>query len=290
MEKKKLDELVETLDSLYLNNKSEQVARLSCGGAIELCKAVWRGDIQNGMAIIRPPGHHAEADRARGFCLYNNVAVAARCLQRDENVKKIMVLDWDIHHGNGIQDIFFDDPDILYISIHRYDGGNFYPYSSDADMDVVGGEHAKGRNINIPWPCGGMGDAEYIYTFNRIILPIAYEFAPDIVIVAAGFDASKDDLLGGCKVSPACFGHMTHMLKSLSGGKLALILEGGYNVEATANAMTACVSVLLNESPPKLKSLSPMDSAYETIQEVTRIQSHYWDSLAPVYMKPCNGI
>jgi len=225
MKKDKLDSLVSKLDSLYMNNKSEQVARLSCGGAVDLCKSIWDGKIQNGVAIIRPPGHHAEANRARGFCLYNNVAVAARCLQRKRDAKKIMILDWDIHHGNGIQDIFYDDPDILYISIHRYDGGRFYPFSNSADMNFVGTGNAIGRNINIPWPCGGMGDSEYMYTFFKLIMPIAFEFSPDMVIVSAGFDASKDDLLGGCKVSPGCFAHMTHMLKSLSGGKLALILE-----------------------------------------------------------------
>eukprot|EP00833_Pecoramyces_ruminatium_P004933 jgi/Orpsp1_1/1178965/evm.model.c7180000067398.1 len=144
MKKNKLDELVSTLDSLYMNNKSELVARLSCGGAIDLCQNIWDGKIQNGVAIIRPPGHHAEANRARGFCLYNNVAVAARCLQKKNDVQRIMILDWDIHHGNGIQDIFYDDPDILYISIHRYDGGKFYPFANDADMTFVGSSEAKG--------------------------------------------------------------------------------------------------------------------------------------------------
>ena len=163
----KLRELIAFYEakSLYLNRSSTLCARLSCGSAIELCKAVASGRVQNGFAIVRPPGHHAEPDGSQGFCLYNNVAIATRTLLHHA-ARRIMILDWDVHHGNGTQRIFWNDSNVLYISLHRYENGTFYPGTTFGNYDQVGGPDALGTSVNVPWPCTGMGDADYLHAFQ----------------------------------------------------------------------------------------------------------------------------
>ncbi|KAK8094738.1 histone deacetylase A [Apiospora hydei] len=202
--------------------------------------AMSRGEDQNGLAIIRPPGHHAEYNAPMGFCLFNNVPIAARICQVEfpETCRKILILDWDVHHGNGVQNMFYDDPNVLYISLHVYANGEFYPGKPDnpeipdGGIEQVGEGVGRGKNVNIGWVNQGMGDGEYLAAFQEIVMPIAQEFDPDMVIISAGFDAADGDELGGCFVSPPCYAHMTHMLMSLAGGKVAVCLEGGYNLKA----------------------------------------------------------
>lgn len=175
------------------------------------------GQSRSGVAIVRPPGHHAETDEPCGFCLFNNVALAAKYALSNHGLKRycihifldlqfiyklflscrVMILDWDVHHGNGIQHIFEDDPGVLYISLHRYDYGGFFPCSDDANYDKVGNGPGKGFNVNIPWNAKGMGDTEYLAAFLNVVMPIAYEYNPELVLVSAGFDAAKGDPLGG---------------------------------------------------------------------------------------------
>ncbi|KAF9094123.1 Histone deacetylase hda1 [Mortierella sp. AM989] len=287
MSKEDLLNLADSYNSIYLNNSSAFCAKLSCGSLLELCKAVATGHILNGVAIVRPPGHHAEPDEAGGFCLYNNVAVAARYLQRQHGLKKIFILDWDVHHGNGTQKAFINDPDVVYCSIHRYDDGTFYPGDPVAAAHTtVGNGAGRGRNINIPWPCSGMGDSEYIYAFNKVVMPIVYEFAPDFVLVSAGFDAAKGDHIGENLVTPAAYGHMTHMLKSLAGGKIILALEGGYNLESIAVSGLACTKALLSDPIDALEPVIPNEVCVQTIHEVMEVQSRYWRSLTPMYIDP----
>ncbi|KAF9917763.1 Histone deacetylase hda1 [Lobosporangium transversale] len=279
--------VAESYNSIYLNNSSSYCARLSCGSLLELCNAVATGQILNGVAIIRPPGHHAEPDEAGGFCLYNNVAIAARYLQKNHGLKKIFILDWDVHHGNGTQKAFIDDPNVVYCSIHRYDKGTFFPGDPVAAAYTTVGEGAgRGKNINIPWPCPGMGDSEYIYAFHKIIMPIVYEFVPDFVLVSAGFDAAKGDPIGENLVTPAAYGHMTHMLKSLAGGKIVLALEGGYNLNSIAVSGLACTKALLSDPIEALQPVIPNAACVQTIHQVIEIQSQYWKSLTPTYSKP----
>uniref|UniRef100_K1QPP3 histone deacetylase n=1 Tax=Magallana gigas TaxID=29159 RepID=K1QPP3_MAGGI len=140
-------------------------------------------------------------------------------------IVRILIIDWDIHHGNGIQNMFDNDPNVLFISLHRFDNGSFYPYGGKGYHKQSGGPDAQGRTVNIAWNDGSKGDADYISAFHHLVLPLAYEFAPDLVIVAAGFDAEKTDSLGGYRLTPAVFGHMTRMLMGLADGKVALILE-----------------------------------------------------------------
>ncbi|KAG0064064.1 Histone deacetylase hda1 [Linnemannia elongata] len=287
MDREQLLDVANSYNSIYLSAESAICARLSCGNLLELCSAVATGKVLNGVAIVRPPGHHAEPDEAGGFCLFNNVAVAARFLQKEHGLKKIFILDWDVHHGNGTQKAFLDDPDVVYCSIHRYDDGTFYPGDPvAAALDMVGVGKGRGKNINIPWPCSGMGDAEYIYAFHKIIMPIVYEFAPDFVLVSAGFDAAAGDHIGENLVSPAAYGHMTHMLKSLAGGKIVLALEGGYNLESIAVSGLACTKALLSDPIPALGSIIPNPVCIQTIHEVLEVQSRYWKSITPTFIDP----
>ncbi|KAG0206117.1 Histone deacetylase hda1 [Mortierella sp. GBA30] len=285
MSKDDLLEMANNYNSIYLNNSSAFCARLSCGSLIELCKAVALGQVLNGLAIIRPPGHHAEPDEAGGFCLYNNVAIAARYLQKNHGLKKIFILDWDVHHGNGTQTAFINDPNVVYCSLHRFDHGTFYPGDAVAAAHTtVGDGPGKGRTINIPWNSSGMGDSEYIYAFNKVIMPILYEFAPDFILVSAGFDAAKGDHIGQMLVTPAAYGHMTHMLKSLAGGKIILALEGGYNLDSIAVSGLACAKALLNDPIEPLGPIAPNALCVQTIHEVIEVQSRYWKSLPQLYI------
>ncbi|CAH7689737.1 hypothetical protein BY996DRAFT_7125185 [Phakopsora pachyrhizi] len=272
--------------SLYVNADTFDCARLSCGGVIEMCRAVVEGRIKNGFAIVRPPGHHSEPEDPSGFCIFNNAAVSAKWLRTiyPDKIRKILMIDWDVHHGNGIQRSFYFDSSVLYISIHRYLENNrtsyFYPGSDWGGSNRVGEGEGRGFNVNIPWPDAGMGDQDYIYAFQRLVMPIAMEFNPDFVIVSAGFDAAKNDPLGECDVTPEGFAHMTHMVTSLANGKVVLALEGGYHLESLAVSATECIKVLMGEAPPKVeKGLVASDTATETIDECLKIQSEFWKCL-----------
>merc|ERR1711981_853414 len=177
----------------------------------------------------------------------------------------------------GIQNIFYESSSVLYISIHRHDNGTFFPGRPNGGIDFVGAEKGEGFNVNIPWNGSGMGDTEYALAFFNIVLPIAYEFNPELVLVSAGFDAARGDPLGRCKVSPEMYAHMTHHLSSLSNGKIILILEGGYNLNAISLSMTLCTKALLGDPlPPLAPYKSPIKSAVDTIQKVIDKHSNYW--------------
>ncbi|RKF63027.1 Histone deacetylase clr3 [Erysiphe neolycopersici] len=275
--------------SLYVGNLTAEAALISAGAAIETCKSVVEGKVKNAFAIIRPPGHHAESNESMGFCIFNNVPMAATvCLKEYPDIcRKVLILDWDVHHGNGTQNMFYEDPNVLYISIHVYQNGLFYPGQPedeslpDGNIDKCGKGAGLGKNINIGWADQGVGDGEYMAAFQRIIMPIAQEFDPDLVIISAGFDAAAGDELGGCFVTPACYSHMTHMLMSLANGKLAVCLEGGYNIGAISRSALAVAKTLMGE-PPERIIIPPLnkDSAY-TLDNVRRIQAVHWDCMRP---------
>jgi histone deacetylase 6 len=273
--------------SIYVGNLTYEAALVSAGGAIETCKNVVEGRVKNAIAVIRPPGHHAEHNESLGFCIFNNVPIAAKVCMLDypSLCRKVLILDWDVHHGNGIQNIFYEDPNVLYISLHVYQNGNFYPGQPDepgipdGGLDKCGAGVGLGKNINIGWVEQGVGDGEYMAAFQRIVMPIAHEFNPDLVIIAAGFDAAANDELGGCFVTPACYSHMTHMLMSLANGKLAVCLEGGYNLKAISDSALAVAKTLMGE-PPMRMDLPPLNKeANSTLENVQRIQSRYWNCM-----------
>ncbi|KAI0661449.1 histone deacetylase complex protein [Cubamyces menziesii] len=276
--------------SLYVHPSTPYAAQLSAGGVIEAALSVARGEVKKSFAIVRPPGHHAEPDEHMGFCFFNNVSIAAKVVQLRTAVKRILILDWDVHHGNGTQRAFYDDPSVLYISLHRYEGGNFYPNGPFGSMTSCGEGPGVGYSVNIPWPEKGMGDADYILAFQKIVMPIALEFSPDLVIISAGFDAAEGDDLGECHVSPAGYAHMTHMLSSLAGGKLVVALEGGYCLDAIAASALAVTRIILGEMPPQLPPLTASEAATETIWQVAMEQSKYWKNVDPKSSEPIEEV
>lgn len=217
-------------DTTWNELHTTSAARTAAGCVTELALKVAAGEVKNGFAIVRPPGHHAETQQAMGFCFFNNIAIAAKQVMTRMDMERILVVDWDVHHGNGLQQIFYEDPHVLYISLHRHDDGNFFP--GTGDPTEVGHEDGMGFNVNIAWS-GGLnppnGDAEYLSAFRSIVLPIARDFDPEMILVACGFDAAAGHPppMGGYKLSPACFGWMTRQLMTLARGKVVLSLEGG---------------------------------------------------------------
>ncbi|XP_078085223.1 histone deacetylase 4 isoform X7 [Mustelus asterias] len=273
-------------DTIWNEIHSSSAARLAVGCVIELVFKVATKELKNGFAVVRPPGHHAEESTPMGFCYFNSVAIATKLLQQRLNVSKILIVDWDVHHGNGTQQAFYSDPNVLYISLHRYDDGNFFPGSGAPDE--VGTGAGVGFNLNMAWTGGldpPMGDAEYLTAFRTVVMPIANEFAPDMVLVSSGFDAVEGHPapLGGYKVSAKCFGYLTKQLMGLAGGRVVLALEGGHDLTAICDASEACVSALLgNELEPFTQEVlqqRPNPNAVRSIENVIEIQSKYWKSL-----------
>uniref|UniRef100_UPI0037E71410 histone deacetylase 7 isoform X1 n=2 Tax=Semicossyphus pulcher TaxID=241346 RepID=UPI0037E71410 len=272
-------------DTTWNESHTSTASRMAAGSVVELSFRVAKRELKNGFAVVRPPGHHADHSNAMGFCYFNSVAIAAKQLQHKLSVSKILIVDWDVHHGNGTQEVFYSDPSVLYISLHRYDDGNFFPGSgSPAEVGSGAGE---GFNVNIAWTGGldpPMGDAEYIAAFRSVVMPIAQEFSPDVVLVSAGFDAAEGNPapLGGYKVSSKCFGFLTRQLMSLAGGRLVLSLEGGHDLTAICDASEACVSALLGIQDPLAEEVllqKPNANAVRSLQTVIQIQSQYWQSV-----------
>ncbi|KAM6979055.1 histone deacetylase 4 isoform 1-T2 [Tautogolabrus adspersus] len=273
-------------DTIWNEVHSSSAARLAVGSVVELVFKVASGELKNGFAVVRPPGHHAEESTPMGFCYFNSVAIAVKLLQQRLNVSKILIVDWDVHHGNGTQQAFYTDPSVLYLSLHRYDDGNFFPGSGAPDE--VGTEAGVGFNVNMAFTGGlepPMGDAEYLAAFRTVVMPIANEFAPDVVLVSSGFDAVDGHAppLGGYKLTAKCFGYLTRQLMGLAGGRLVLALEGGHDLTAICDASEACVSALLGNEldpiPDEVLQQRPNANAVHSMEKVIEVQGKYWRSL-----------
>uniref|UniRef100_A0A8C4MU80 Protein deacetylase HDAC6 n=1 Tax=Equus asinus asinus TaxID=83772 RepID=A0A8C4MU80_EQUAS len=268
-------------DSIYICPSTFACAQLATGAVCRLVEAVLAGEVLNGIAVVRPPGHHAEQDAACGFCFFNSVAVAARHAQAiSGHALRILIVDWDVHHGNGTQHIFEEDPSVLYISLHRYDHGTFFPLGDEGASSQMGRAAGTGFTVNVTWNGPRMGDADYLAAWHRLVLPIAYEFNPELVLVSAGFDAARGDPLGGCQVSPEGYAHLTHLLMGLANGHIILILEGGYNLTSISESMAACTRSLLGDPPPLLTlTRPPLAGALASITETIQVHRRYWRSL-----------
>ena len=223
---------------------SYDAALYAAGGAIEATEAVLNGEVNSAFALVRPPGHHATAQRAMGFCLFNNVAIAAKyALAKCE---RILIIDFDVHHGNGTQEAFYDNPQVLYVSTHQYPH-----YPGTGSVEEIGSGTAKGATVNIPLP-GGSGDTEYQQVFEQIVVPVAKRFKPQLILVSAGYDTHWADELALMQVSVTGFAQMVKIIKGLAaelcGGRLVFSLEGGYNITALAASVKATFDVLLGNT------------------------------------------
>ncbi|XP_075938921.1 histone deacetylase 5 isoform X4 [Anarhichas minor] len=272
-------------DTVWNEMHSSAAVRMAVGSVIELAFRVAAGELKNGFAVVRPPGHHAEESTAMGFCFFNSVAITTKLLQQKLGVGKILIVDWDIHHGNGTQQAFYSDPSVLYISLHRYDDGNFFPGSGAPEE--VGSGAGVGFNVNIAWTGGvepPMGDVEYLTAFRSVVMPIAEQFSPDVVLVSAGFDAVEghQSPLGGYNVSAKCFGQLTQLLMGLAGGRVVMALEGGHDLTAICDASEACVAALLGDpcdSVFQWPQEKPCPKAWASLERVIEIQNKHWSCL-----------
>ncbi len=223
-----------TLDAAYL----------ATGGALVAVDAIMNGDIDQAFCAVRPPGHHAEADRAMGFCFLNTVAIAARYIQQQYGLKRVLIVDWDVHHGNGTQDAFYDDSSILFFSTHQFP---FYPGTGRATETGKGA--GKGFTINVPFS-GGQGDEDYQEVFQKVLVPAAESFQPDFVIISAGFDAHRDDPLASMNLTEHGYAALTNSVGSIAknfcGSRILTCLEGGYHLQALARSVDQHLLSLLD--------------------------------------------
>ncbi len=224
------------------SSRSYDAARLAAGAVIEGVNLLSEGRVDNVFALVRPPGHHAEAERPMGFCLFNNVAIAAAYAIQEMGMKRVMVIDWDIHHGNGTQHSFYDTEQVLYLSTHLYP---YYPGSGA--LQETGSGQGEGYTVNIPLS-GGQNDMSYAAIFNEVVAPVARQYQPEMILVSAGYDIYIDDPLGSMAVTPAGFAYMTRVLKELAAelceGKLLLTLEGGYSLTGLQEGVLATLGEL----------------------------------------------
>jgi acetoin utilization deacetylase AcuC-like enzyme/formylglycine-generating enzyme required for sulfatase activity len=237
------EDYVDSLD-VPISRKSYDAALMAAGGVLRAVDAVMHGEVANAFCAVRPPGHHAMEDRAMGFCLFNNVAIGTRYVQQQYGLSKVLIVDWDVHHGNGTQAAFYDDPSVLYFSVHQYP---FYPGSGSEAEKGAG----KGLNytINVPLPSGS-GDRVYLEAFEQKLRPAALAFAPQFVFISAGFDAHENDTLGGMRVTTDGFGKLTHIVKGIADqccrGRLVSVLEGGYGLRGLAASVETHIRVLMD--------------------------------------------
>ena len=240
----------------YDNFATYESAKLATGSLIEICKNILSKKIEHGYAIIRPPGHHADMSTARGFCIFNSVAVAVKYILNKNDKIKIAILDWDVHHGDGTQAIFYNEQNPLFISIHRHDSGKFYPFKTGF-VGEKGDQNGVGYNINIPLDTkcaiskgpSCIGDAEYINIFEKIIMPCLTEYNPDIIFISCGYDAGENDFSGCLKCSPFAYAFMTERLLSLN-KNLIFALEGGYTLDTIKRMSETTIRTLLGEETP----------------------------------------
>ncbi|MFZ4814033.1 MAG: histone deacetylase [Phototrophicaceae bacterium] len=229
----------------YMSPKSYTIARIAAGAICDAVDAVLDGEADNALCAVRPPGHHATPDRAMGFCLLNNIAIGARHAQSVHNLKRVMIVDYDVHHGNGTQDIFYSDPSVLFVSTHQYP---LYP--GTGWLEETGEGAGEGYTLNIPMPAK-CGDANYAAVFEQVIWPAAQRYQPELIMVSAGFDAHWGDPLAGMNLTLAGYTHLTRelirMAQTLCEGKIVFVMEGGYNLEAIGAGVANIAHCLLGD-------------------------------------------
>ncbi len=259
----------------HMSADSYDAAVLAAGAAVQAVEEVMAGRARNAFALVRPPGHHAEPGRSMGFCLFNNAAIAAEAARR-QGAERVLVLDWDVHHGNGTQAAFWERRDVLYQSVHQYP---YYPGTGAAHEVGVGAGAGFTVNCGIP---GGATDADYSEIFQELFLPIAEAFQPQLILISAGFDAHRDDPIGGMVLSERAFAAMGSAMKSLAesvcGGRLVLLLEGGYSLEGLSQSVHACVEVLAGRKDSFPTGMTTPDARHALAQSREALKP-YWPRL-----------
>jgi len=241
---------------------SYDAALYAAGGVIAATDAVISGGVNSAFALVRPPGHHATAMNAMGFCLFNNIAIAVQHVLKKLQIEKVAIIDFDVHHGNGTQEAFYGSPQVLYVSTHQYPH-----YPGTGTISETGSDTARGSKVNIPLPSGS-GDDEYRQAFEQIIVPVTRRFRPELIMVSAGYDAHWKDRLAMMEVSTAGFAEMVRYIKDLADelchGKIVMTLEGGYDLKALATSVKATFDVLLGNTdiedplgPPERRWATP---------------------------------
>jgi acetoin utilization deacetylase AcuC-like enzyme len=255
----------------YVSEESVGIARRAAGGVVAMVDAVLDGDVRQGVALVRPPGHHARPERAMGFCLFNNVAVAA-AHARARGLSRVAIVDFDVHHGNGTQEIFYADPSVLYVSTHE---APLYP--GTGHVDETGEREGRGFTVNVPLSAGG-GDDVYRGAFERVVLPVLSEYAPELVIVSAGFDAAVRDPLSDMRLEDEAFGWMTRELRRIAdqsaGGRTLLVLEGGYDLVALEGGLVSAIGGLTGTATD-----IPRDVDHPDVHRAARAARGSWASL-----------
>ena len=258
---------------------SYEASLLAAGGFCQAIEQVHKGELDNAFALVRPPGHHAERSKAKGFCLYNNVAVGVRYAQTHLGLNRILVVDWDLHFGNGTQHCFENDPSVLFFSTHQA-----FTFPGGGKFREIGKGYGKGFSVNIPLR-PGCGDGEYITLFEKVLKPVAFEFGPELVLVSAGFDPHVNDPLGGMRVTPEGFAGMTRSIVDIAerccAGKVVMTLEGGYNLEGLRDSVRAVLRELAGlqrtDTAAIMAAADPTKLKY-VLWRVRRVLGRYWKS------------
>lgn len=254
--------------------RSYEVALLAAGGLLRTIELIMEGEIQNGFALIRPPGHHAEASRAMGFCLFNNVAIAAEHLAKKYSLQRILIVDWDLHHGNGTQHSFYSRKDVLYFSAHQ-----FPHYPGTGYWNETGTGEGEGFTVNVPLSYGQTDD-DYLFVFQKILSPIASQFEPEFILVSAGFDIHQSDPLGGMRISEEGFAGMSAVLMELahrfSKDRLAFTLEGGYDLQGLRQGVKQVLLRLAGEGERIVREERISPTTERELAPVFKTQKKHW--------------
>lgn len=254
---------------------SVDAAYLAAGAAVAGVEAIMNDRAAAAFALVRPPGHHAEADRAMGFCLFNNVAVAATHAIDVFGLQRVLILDWDVHHGNGTQHIFEERRDVLFMSTHMWP-----EYPGTGDFDEIGRGEGAGFTVNLPLPFG-LGDADYEAAFGQVLVSIADAYSPELVLVSAGFDAHYADPLGRMRLTARGFARLCEMIKRVADrhahGRIVLVLEGGYDLKGLAESVRACVDTLIDAQPRTDDgNVGPGEAIIEVIARTKQVHRRFW--------------